>query len=101
MFHYEREGGLGLKISEAMALKRAVVSTSIGCEGLDVINGQHLFIADNPKDFADKVYQLMTNPDLYKTVTDCARMLVEVDYDWDDISKKLLEVYEEISCETR
>ena len=49
-------GGTRLKILEAMALGRPVVSTTIGCEGLEVVDGQHLLIADKPANFAGRQY---------------------------------------------
>jgi len=89
-------GGTRLKILEAMALGRPVISTSIGCEGLDVIDGQHLLIADNPKQFAEKTVNLLTDKVLYHRIVEQARKLVETRYDWDVIAAQLLEVYSEL-----
>jgi glycosyltransferase involved in cell wall biosynthesis len=55
-------GGTRLKIFEAMAAGRAVVSTSIGAEGLDVTSGDDVIIADDPKAFADAVVGLLRDP---------------------------------------
>ena len=59
-------GGTRLKILEAMALGRPVVSTAVGCEGLDVVDGEHLLIADNPQQFAEKTLRLLTDRQLYR-----------------------------------
>lgn len=86
-------GGTRIKILEAMALGRPVVTTSIGCEGLDVQNGKHLLVSDDPKEFAQKVVSLFTDRDLYKQIAANARSLVTEKYGWDAISQELLEVY--------
>lgn len=89
-------GGTRLKILEAMALGRPVVSTTIGCEGLDVVDGEHILIADSPELFAEKTVRLLTDPQLYRHITTNGRKLVEAHYDWDQIADKLMNVYTEI-----
>lgn len=86
-------GGSRLKILEAMALGRPVVSTSIGCEGLEVIAGQHLLVADDPEDFAKKTVQLLTDEALYDHLVREARKLVETQYSWDSVAENLVNVY--------
>ncbi len=87
-------GGTRLKILEAMALGRPVVSTTIGCEGLDVCDGEHLLIADTPEQFAEKTVRLLTDQKLYQYISANGRQLVETRYDWDKIAGRLEEVYE-------
>jgi polysaccharide biosynthesis protein PslH len=86
-------GGTRLKILEAMALGRPVVSTTIGCEGLEVIDGQHLLIADSPEQFAEKTLHLLTDRQLYRQLLVNGRRLVEATYGWDKIAGRLMEVY--------
>ncbi len=88
-------GGTRLKILEAMAFGRPVVSTTIGCEGLDVHDGKHLFIADTPETFAARTVQLIKDADLYRQIVKNARDLVVNQYDWDSIAVHLLQIYEE------
>ena len=90
-------GGTRLKILEAMALGRPVVSTSIGCEGLDVEDGRHLLIADDPECFAERTVRLLTDKALYRRLVTEARWLVEAKYDWDVIAEQLLSIYSEIT----
>ena len=90
-------GGTRLKILEAMALGRPVVSTSIGCEGLDVVDGEHLFIADQPEVFADRTMRLLTDAALRQRITQRARELVVNRYDWDDIARQLMRIYAEVA----
>src|ERR687884_214619 len=54
-------GGTRLKIYEAMAMEKAVVSTSVGAEGLPVRDGVELLLADTPQDFAAAVVRVLTD----------------------------------------
>jgi glycosyltransferase involved in cell wall biosynthesis len=56
-------GGTRLKIVEALAKGKAVVSTRLGAEGLDVIDDQHLLLADEPDDFAKQVGRVISDPE--------------------------------------
>jgi sugar transferase (PEP-CTERM/EpsH1 system associated) len=75
-------GGTRLKIFEAMAAGRAVVSTSIGAEGLPAEPGRHLLLADDPAGFAASVVALLTRPALRSALEHEARALVASGYDW-------------------
>jgi glycosyltransferase involved in cell wall biosynthesis len=86
-------GGTRLKILESMALGRPVVSTSIGCEGLDLVDGKHLFVADDPEEFADKTVRLLQDRPLRRQIAVDARRFVEARYDWNTIADHLLRVY--------
>lgn len=88
--------GTRLKILEALAMGKAVVSTTVGAEGLSLQNGEEIMIADEPNDFAAAVIQLLTDPTLRKKIGQNGRKRVEQDYDWQNIGKKLLSVYESI-----
>lgn len=89
-------GGTRLKILEAMALGRPVVSTTIGCEGLHVVDGEHLFIADTPEQFAEKTVRLLHDRHLSQCISANGRQLVEAHYGWDKIAERLMDVYEEM-----
>jgi glycosyltransferase involved in cell wall biosynthesis len=86
-------GGTRLKILEAMALGRPVVSTSIGCEGLDVQHNLHLMIANDAEQFADYVTSLLLDAGLRERLATEARRLVEQRYDWSAIGRQLLSNY--------
>jgi glycosyltransferase involved in cell wall biosynthesis len=81
--------GTRLKILEAMAMGIAIVSTSIGCEGIDVEHGKNIFIADDPGDFAKCVVDLLSNDGLRFSIAEAGRKLVEEKYDWDIIGNDL------------
>ena len=88
--------GTRLKILEALAMGKAVVSTTVGAEGLSLQNGEEIMIADEPNHFADAVIHLLTDTELRKKIGENGRKRVEQDYDWQNIGKKLLTVYESI-----
>ena len=89
--------GTRLKILEAMALGRPVVSTTLGCEGLEVIDGEHLFIADRPVEFAGRVLDLLRDRYLGQEISKRARELVVNRYDWNPIARKLEQIYTEVA----
>ena len=82
-------GGTRLKILEAMAMGKAVVSTSVGCEGLDVTDGENILIADDPADFAHKVAALMADAGKARALGGNGRRLVERKYSWDVIAETI------------
>jgi glycosyltransferase involved in cell wall biosynthesis len=82
-------GGTRLKIFEAMAAGKAVVSTTIGAEGLPVSNGRHLAIADAPEEFAATVIRLLRTPTERRALAYAARSLMETRYDWSAVSASL------------
>jgi glycosyltransferase involved in cell wall biosynthesis len=88
-------GGTRLKILEAMALGTPVVSTSKGAEGLDVVHGEHLLIADEPDRFAAYTVELMHNAELRQRLTENARHLVEQKYDWGGIGRRFVALVED------
>ena len=79
-------GGSRLKILEAMAAGRCVVSTSIGTEGLEVRDGEHLLIADQPDRFAREAVSLLHDQVSRQALARAGRALVESQYGWDRIS---------------
>ena len=68
-------------------MERAIVSTSIGHEGLDVIDRQHLLTADTPRDFAAACITLLQQPDFRGALGQAGRQLVRSRYDWSTIRK--------------
>jgi polysaccharide biosynthesis protein PslH len=85
--------GTRLKILEAMALGRAIVTTKLGCEGIPLIDGETALIADAPLEFAQKVARLIREPQTAEKLAHNARSLVEKQFDWDKIGQTLLECY--------
>jgi glycosyltransferase involved in cell wall biosynthesis len=82
-------GGSRLKILEAMAAGKAIVSTSVGAEGLAVTNNQQLILADDPRSFADAATALMHSAAERRRLGKAGRELVEDKYSWDECARKL------------
>lgn len=82
-------GGTRLKIFEAMAMGKAVVSTAIGAEGLPVVHDRHLLIADEPQSFADAVVRLLEDPSSRHRLGRAARDLVATRFDWAVVASEL------------
>jgi len=87
--------GTRLKILEAMAMGKAIVSTSIGCEGIEVANREHLSVADSPDEFADSCLELGSDPDLRRSMGKSGRQLVEENYSWGAICHSVQQIYEQ------
>lgn len=88
--------GTRLKILEAFAMQKAVVSTSIGCEGLAVENGWHLLIEDDPTAFAEAVITLLNQPEQRRALGHAGRALVETMYSWEACGQQLLDTVAEM-----
>ncbi len=74
--------GTRLKILEAWAMARPVVSTALGAEGLDCVPGRHLLIADVPSEFASSVLRTLNEPGLADQLGRAGRSLVSERYSW-------------------
>jgi polysaccharide biosynthesis protein PslH len=79
-------GGTRLKIFEAMAMGKAVVSTGIGAEGLPVTSGRDVELADEPSRFAQAVVRLMRDAEARRAIEIAARALVVERYDWSAVA---------------
>jgi glycosyltransferase involved in cell wall biosynthesis len=87
-------GGSRLKILEAMAYGRTVVSTRLGCEGLLVETGKHLLIADEPEEFAYAIGGILDDPKLGRTLATNARRFVEKAHCWKSIVDRVFVEFE-------
>ncbi len=84
--------GTRLKILEALAMQKAVVSTSLGCEGLSVTSGEHLIVADRAQEFAQAVVDLIQDTQKRNALGNAGRKFVETVYSWESCGNRLLEV---------
>ena len=94
-------GGTRLKIFEAMAMGKAIVSTSIGAEGLPVKHGENIILADDPEEFARGVVDLLRNPVVRHRLGEAARQLVERNYSWSAVSADFDTVLSRVGGEWR
>jgi len=88
--------GTRLKILEALSMKKPVVTTSIGCEGLDVVDGESALVADEPEAFACRVIELLHSDRLRRKLMRTGSELVREKYDWRIVHKRLDEAYCEV-----
>jgi sugar transferase (PEP-CTERM/EpsH1 system associated) len=88
--------GTRLKILEAMAMGRPVVSTTLGAEGLDVVNGTSILLADTPADLAAAVDSVLASPELARRLGEAGRRLAESRYDWERCLGSLDVLYERL-----
>ena len=82
-------GGSRIKILESLATGKALVSTSIGAEGLAVVPGEHLEVADQAMHFASKIVDLLASPSERQRLGNNGRQLVVERYGWDFIAREL------------
>jgi glycosyltransferase involved in cell wall biosynthesis len=76
-----------------MAQGKAIVSTTLGAEGIDVRDGEHLVLADDAQAFADRVVELLRRPDERTRLGDAARSQAEAKYSWSILGERLAGVY--------
>lgn len=89
-------GGTRLKVLEAMAMRSALVSTRLGCEGFPLTDGQELLFADDAESFARSVVALLREPDRRARLGEAGRRFVEATYGWPAIVPKLKAVYRDL-----
>lgn len=82
-------GGTRVKILDAMAMGMPIISTTIGCEGIDVVPGVDLLIADKPGEFIEQILVLYNDDGLRATLGARARTKAQEIYSWDIIGEKL------------
>ena len=85
-------GGTRLKIYEAMAMEKAIVSTTVGAEGLPVSDGKELRIADTPERFAASVVELLTNAEAARNLGQEAARVVREKFGWNGVAKRFAEI---------
>ena len=89
-------GGTRLKIFEALAMGKAVVSTTVGAEGLPIVSGEHFLRADGAEDFARSVVSLLKDPSGRSTLGLAGRRLVESRHSWKHVGQEFERYCEEV-----
>jgi glycosyltransferase involved in cell wall biosynthesis len=93
--------GTRLKVLEAMAMGRAIVSTTRGIEGIGCLPGRDLLVADSPDSFASAVVELLQNPAKRRALGLAARALAVSQYDWKQIVPAFEQIYSDLLPEHR
>jgi glycosyltransferase involved in cell wall biosynthesis len=86
-------GGMRVKIVEAMQWGLPVVSTTIGCEGIDVTPGQDMLVADRPEDLAASMARVLEDRAEAQRLSAAARLLIAQRYDWHKVYLALDHIY--------
>ena len=86
-----RGGGTKLKVLEAAAMGKAIVTTSIGADGLAFRNGEEVVVADGPPDFARAVVSLANDPEQQRRLGASAHS-ASLQYDWDRIGDRFIQI---------
>lgn len=86
-------GGTRIKLLESWAMGRSVVTTSVGCEGLAVTDGENALVRDEPHAFADAVVKVLDDAGKRHALGQAGRRTVEERYTWDRVGETLRSVY--------
>lgn len=86
-------GGTRLKILDAWAMGKAVVSTYQGCEGLKAVDGENILVRDTPEGFAEAVEEVLARPELREELGRRARKTACRHYGWDVLGRRQSELY--------
>jgi glycosyltransferase involved in cell wall biosynthesis len=89
-------GGIRVKIIEGLALGRAVISTTLGAEGLDCEDRKNIMLADRPAEWLKAVDELMTNPALVQSLGSQGRTHATAQFDNGEITDELVNFYKEL-----
>ena len=89
-------GGTRLKVAESMAMGKAIVSTTLGAEGIEAVPGRDLLVEDEPGAFADAVNRLLAEPGLTARIGQSARQLAVERYAWSGSARALESFYRRI-----
>ncbi len=85
--------GTNIKVLEAMAMERAVVSTSSGCAGLGLVHGETVWVADGAEAFAEGILRLVNDGELRRRLAASARRHAEAHFSWRELGRKQRELW--------
>jgi glycosyltransferase involved in cell wall biosynthesis len=88
-------GGTRLKVLEAMAMQKPIVSTTVGAEGFPVVNGKELVLADDPAAFAHAVLKLLESPTRRAKLALAGQTFARASYGWDMLVPQLERIYQQ------
>ena len=89
-------GGTRLKVVEGLAMGKAMVSTTLGCEGVGVRDREHLLVADSAEDFAAAIVRLFADAELRARLGAAGRQLIESDYSWELAGERMEALYRQV-----
>jgi len=96
--YLESGGGIALKVLEAMAMRKPVLSNREGVEGIDaIVAGKHAAVADGREAFAEQAAELLLNPSRRARLAHEGHEMVQREYAWGQLARRFQQVYEELS----
>jgi glycosyltransferase involved in cell wall biosynthesis len=90
-------GGMRVKVLESLAAGKAVVASPLAAEGIDVIDGENIFLAESDLEFANAIGQLLADPDLRRRIATQARLWAEASLVWDKPVSAYERLYERLA----
>jgi glycosyltransferase involved in cell wall biosynthesis len=94
-------GGMRAKILEAVALGRLVITTTVGLEGIELMDGTHCLVADTPAAFAQAIHWCLQNPSAMQKMADAGRSELRQRYDLTRLTRSYLETCEKLVSEDK
>lgn len=88
--------GMRLKVVEALAMRKCVISTPIGAEGIELEDGRDILLEETPEGFANSICQVLENPEKGRRIAENGLETARLKYDWRNLIHKFVEVYEDI-----
>ena len=82
---------------EAMVMKKCVISTSLGAQGIRYQHGKNILIADTADDFYRYILQCSTDRAFVEMIGENARTLIEQEYNMDKVSRKIMDFYQKVT----
>lgn len=89
--------GVKIRVLQAMAVGKPIVSTSMGATGISVSPGENIILADEPREFADRVIELLNDKQLRQEIGSRARLLMETEHSWENLTDKLNVLLEQVA----
>ena len=87
-------GGMRVKIVEGMAMQKCIISTSLGAEGINYVNGRDILIANTTEEFYKAIKRCISDEEFCRQVGANARKLIEAEYDINVVTQKLVDFYD-------
>lgn len=97
--YLESGGGIALKVLEAMAMRKPVLSNSLGCEGINVQHGHDVYLADGVTAFADAASTLLAEKSTRERLASNGFKMVGARYSWGIVADQLTRCYEQVTAE--
>jgi glycosyltransferase involved in cell wall biosynthesis len=90
-------GGIRVKVLEALGAGKAVVASPLAAEGLDVVDGQHIVLAETDRQFCDAILGLLADPERRRSLATCARVWAEERFGWPTRIAAYEQLYERLT----